>query len=88
MNTQLVDSILQVVKALPNEEKTLLIDRIHQLISPAVDSAEESKRVEASTDSPVDPEAWAVWETFGDDAVPGQLENTSIHHDRYLYSKD
>lgn len=32
-------------------------------------------------------EAWEVWQTLGDDAVEGKLENPSINHDRYLYTK-
>lgn len=36
----------------------------------------------------IDPEAWEVWRSLGDDAVEGKLENPSINHDRYLYIKD
>lgn len=36
----------------------------------------------------IDPEAWQVWRTLGNDAVEGNLQNRSINHDRYLYTKN
>jgi YhcG PDDEXK nuclease domain len=36
----------------------------------------------------IDPEAWEVWQSLGDDAISGRLENPSVNHDRYLYGKD
>jgi len=29
---------------------------------------------------------WKVFQTLGDDAVPGKLTDTSINHDLYLYT--
>jgi hypothetical protein len=57
MNTQLVDSIIQLINSLSAEEKQA-----------------------------IDEEAQEVWRTLGDDAAAGCLPNTSINHDRYLYS--
>lgn len=32
-------------------------------------------------------EGWAIFQTLGNDAQPGQLENAAVEHDRYLYGK-
>jgi len=86
MNTQLVESIIQVVQALPQAEQLLLIERLNRLL-PQAESAELSPTL-ATKEEVIDPEAWEVWRTLGDDAVEGKLENPSINHDRYLYIKD
>lgn len=86
MNIQLVESIIQVVQALPKAEQLLLIERLNRL-SPQAESSELSPATTVEEDA-IDPEAWAVWQTLGDDAVEGKLENPSINHDRYLYAKD
>lgn len=74
MNTQLVDSIIQVIRALPKGEKQMLIDQLN--------------RIEEADTNSINEDAWKVWQSLGDDAVAGRLENTSIHHDRYIYSQD
>jgi hypothetical protein len=86
MNTQLVESIIQVVQALPKAEQLLLIERLNRLLPPA-ESSEPSPTLTIKEEV-IDPEAWEVWRTLGDDAVEGKLENPSINHDRYLYIKD
>jgi hypothetical protein len=86
MNTQLVESIIQVVQALPIAEQTLLIERLNRL-SPQTFPSELPIAFPAETET-IDPEAWEVWRSIGDDAVSGQLENPSVQHDQYLYTKD
>jgi hypothetical protein len=81
MNTQLVESIILVVQALPQDEQTLIIERLNRPLNEA--SAAPTAATEA-----IDPEAWEVWRSLGDDAVEGKLKNPSINHDRYLYTKD
>ncbi|WP_448572870.1 hypothetical protein [Trichothermofontia sp.] len=85
MNTQLVESIIQVVQALPKAEQPLLIERLNRLL-PQVESSEPSPAA-TTEEEDIDPEAWEVWQTLGDDAVEGKLENPSINHDRYLYTR-
>ena len=77
MNTQLVDSIIQVIQALPKAEQQMLIDQVNRI-----------GESDTSLVNEIDEEAWNVWRSLGDDAVEGRLENTSIHHDRYLYSQE
>lgn len=77
MNTQLVDSIVQVIRALPKAEQQMLIDRVNRIGESDTTLVNE-----------IDEDAWKVWQSLGDDAVEGRLENTSINHDRYLYSQD
>ena len=76
MNTQLVDSIVQVFQALPQAEQKILMERLNSLFSPTQSENEE----------PISEEAWEFWRSLGDDAIEGKLENPSINHDRYLYS--
>lgn len=76
MNTQLVDSIVQVFQSLPQAEQKLLMERLNSLFTPTQSNGEE----------PISEAAWEVWRSLGDDAVEGKLENPSINHDRYLYS--
>lgn len=85
MNTQLVESIIQVVQALPKAEQLLLIEQLNRLL-PQAEASELSHTT--TEDEAIDSEAWEVWRTLGDDAVEGKLENPSINHDRYLYTKD
>ena len=73
MSTQLVDSIIQIIQLLPKSEQNILREKLNQAV--------------ASEAEPIDEEAWKVLETLGDDAVPSCLENSSINHDRYLYSQ-
>jgi hypothetical protein len=95
MNTQLVDSIIQVVRALPRAEQTLLIESLNRLfhqetISESTGITEEAEITLQKTpnmETPNVEDAWAVWQSLGDDAVPGKLENTSTQHDRYLYAE-
>lgn len=80
MNTQLIDSLIQVVRSLPEIEQKALVHQLNQLISkpaPETSSQQES----------IDDDAWEVWRSLGDDAVAGKLNNTSINHDQYLYGK-
>jgi hypothetical protein len=86
MNTQLIESLVQVVQALPEAEQLLLIERLNRLLLQA--GASESSATLTTKEEVVDPEAWEVWRTLGDDAVAGKLENPSINHDRYLYTQD
>jgi hypothetical protein len=74
MNTQLVDSIIKVIRALPQAERQMLIDQLNRMVEYDIDSINE--------------DAWEVWQSLGDDVVAGRLENTSIHHDNYLYSQE
>ncbi|WP_448561839.1 hypothetical protein [Trichothermofontia sp.] len=85
MNTQLVESIIQMVQALPKAEQLLLIKRLNRLL-PQAESSEPSPAT--TTEEDIDPEAWEVWRTLGDDAVEGKLENPFVNHDRYLYTKN
>lgn len=74
MNTQLVDSLVQVILSLPTEERALLSEKL-ATASPT----------EASTDRSWTKETIDVFLALGQDAVPGRLKNTSVDHDRYLY---
>lgn len=131
MNTQLVNSIVQVVRSLSEDEQTALLAVLNRLIQPSatphvdrpnpatVEPNSDSRSVQpavadATADKPgrhipvssnsittvpsseevpsqptkavtVD-EGWAIWESLGDDAVSGTLDNTSVYHDRYLYA--
>jgi len=76
MNTQLVQSIFQVVQSLPEPELHLFIEQLHQWLPQTQTSS-----------APIDPEAWEVWRSLGDDATEGQLQNPSINCDRYLYTQ-
>ncbi len=84
MNTKLVDSIVQVVQSLPKEEQLELINQLNVLMQTA--AAETSSAVEVEPQKQLD--GWDVFLSLGDDAVEGKLENPSINHDRYLYTKD
>uniref|UniRef100_B8HUC2 DUF2281 domain-containing protein n=1 Tax=Cyanothece sp. (strain PCC 7425 / ATCC 29141) TaxID=395961 RepID=B8HUC2_CYAP4 len=86
MNTQLVDSIIQVVQSLPKEEQTFLIKRLNSIFTQARQAEQTS--VASPAEEPHDEEGWEVWRSLGDDAVPGRLENPSMNHDLYLYSRD
>lgn len=86
MNTKLIDSIVQVVQSLPKEEQTFLIKRLNSLFTQAQQAEQIS--LASPAEEPVDQEGWEVWRSLGDDAVPGRLENPSMNHDRYLYSRD
>jgi hypothetical protein len=72
MNTQLVDSIIQIIQSLPKSEQNILREKLNQAV--------------ASEAEPIDEEAWKVWETLGDDAVPGCLENSSIYQSCICHS--
>ncbi len=95
MNTQLVNSIIQVVRSLPRDEQQMLIESLNQLLlQPSSDESNPSEPAETADippnealEEPIDEDAWAVWQTLGDNAVSGQLENPSVNHDRYLYAK-
>lgn len=86
MNTKLIDSIVQVVQSLPKEEQTFLIKRLNSLFTQAQQAEQTS--LASPAEEPLDEEGWEVWRSLGDDAVPGRLENPSMNHDRYLYSRD
>jgi hypothetical protein len=74
MNTQLVDSLVQVILSLPAEERALLGEK---LATPSP--------IEAATDNAWTEEAVDIFLSLGRDAVPGRLKNTAVNHDRYLY---
>ena len=89
----LVNSIIHIVQALLNAEQTFLIASLHHLFNqptnsePQIETVKSTKAMDARSDHRANPEnAWAIWQSLGDDAVSGRLENTSINHDRYLYS--
>lgn len=81
MNTQLIDSIVQVIQALPKVEQQILIEKLNQQVLETNNDITTDEEI-------IDDEAWELWQTLGDDAVPGKLENPSINHDRYLYGKN
>jgi hypothetical protein len=90
MNKHLVNSIIQVIRALPKAEQQLLIDGLNQVSTqpqPNSEYSDESEILLAKELTPdcADEEAWQVWQSLGDDALPGHLKNSSIHHDQYLY---
>lgn len=90
MNTQLVNSIIQVVRALPTAEQTFLIQTLNQLFQQP-DTGPETSQIETQPTQQTEPtpatdDPWHIWQSLGDDAVPGTLESTSTRHDRYLYS--
>lgn len=95
VNTQLVNSIIQVVRSLPRDEQQLLIESLNQLLlQPLTDESGTSEPAatadtisDKDSEEPIDADAWAVWQSLGDSAVSGQLENPSVNHDRYLYAK-
>jgi len=74
MNTQLVDSLVQVILSLPSEERTLLEEKLAT-----------ANPTEASPNSSWTEEAVDIFLSLGQDAVPGRLKNTAVNHDRYLY---
>jgi hypothetical protein len=55
-----------------------------------MNQAESSEPSAASTaeTKAIDPEAWEVWRSLGDDAVSVHFENPSINHDCNLYAND
>ncbi|NMG59374.1 hypothetical protein E1H12_12820 [Geitlerinema sp. P-1104] len=99
MNSKLVDSIIEMIHSLPEDEQQTVVAKLNQTIpSPPVsannppilsenidDSANNPPILSENTDTTED--AWEVFATLGDDAIPGKLDNPSIHHDRYLYKK-
>lgn len=79
MNTQLVDSIVKVVQALPQAEKILLRERLNLLFSePPTQEEFSGSPLDAEV---VDAEALELWRSLGDDAASGCLENPSVNHD-------
>lgn len=74
MNTQLVDSLVQVILSLPVEERTLLEEKLAT-----------ANPTEASPGSSWTEEAVDIFLSLGQDAAPGRLKNTAVNHDRYLY---
>ena len=74
MNTQLVDSLVQVILSLPAEERALLGEKL-STASPT----------ELSPKNRWSEEAIEIFLSLGRDAVPGRLKNTAVNHDRYLY---
>lgn len=74
MNTQLVDSLVQVILSLPVEERTLLEEKL------ATANPTETSPNRLWTEEAVD-----IFLSLGQDAAPGRLKNTAVNHDRYLY---
>jgi hypothetical protein len=74
MNTQLVDSLVQVILSLPVAERALLGEKL-STASP----------IEAATSTAWTEEAVDLFLALGRDAVPGRLKNTATNHDLYLY---
>ncbi|NJO41162.1 MAG: hypothetical protein HC769_02975 [Cyanobacteria bacterium CRU_2_1] len=75
MNTQLVESLVQVILSLSDEERVLLGEKLST-----------ASQAETSAEPQWTEEAVAVFLSLGRNAVPGRLKNTAVHHDRYLYS--
>ncbi|MEM6435884.1 MAG: hypothetical protein AAF773_18835 [Cyanobacteria bacterium P01_D01_bin.115] len=87
MNTQLVNSIIQVIQALSTDEQRFVIATLNRQFQTAGTSNEpfiESGVVQS--DANVSHADWALWQSLGDNAVPGILDNPSTQHDRYLYT--
>jgi hypothetical protein len=80
LNTQLVDSLVQVILALPIAERASLEAKLEAKLTVAAREAEPSE-------NPWTEEAIEDFLALGQHAVPGRLKNTSINHDRYLYGK-
>ena len=74
MNTQLVDSLVQVILSLPAAERDLLGEKLAT-----------ASQTETPADSAWTEEATAIFLALGRDAVHGRLKNTAVNHDRYLY---
>lgn len=78
MNTQLVDSIIQLIQTLPKPEQNILIEKLNQLgkqtqTIPENTAELKNDKAVASIQESIDQEAWEVWHSLGDDAVPGCL---------------
>ena len=91
MNTQLVKSIIQVVRALPTDEQTFLIQILNQLFQqpstgPTTSQQAKINPTHQTESATAADDPWQIWQSLGDDAVPGTLDNTSTRHDHYLYS--
>jgi hypothetical protein len=70
MNIKLIDSLIQVVRSLPEIEQRALVHQLNQLISkpaPETSSQEES----------IDDNAWEVWRSLGDDTVAEKSQNAA-----------
>ncbi|NBD33259.1 MAG: hypothetical protein GVY17_09905 [Cyanobacteria bacterium] len=79
MNTQLINSIVQVVQSLSKEEQQTLITQLNTLAETS-ESTDELTQLEQQ-------DAWDVFLSLGEEASPGKLENPSVNHDRYLYQQ-
>lgn len=89
MNTQLITSLIQVVQSLPSVEQKILIEQLNQLLIETPTDISINEEIDEEIDEEmIDDEAWEMWRSLGDNAVSGKLKNTSINHDRYLYTKD
>ncbi len=73
MNTQLVDSLIQVIRSLPDEERALLGEKLST-----------ADPIEVSTDRLETEEAVGVFLALGRNAASGQLKNTAVNHDRSI----
>jgi len=79
MNTQLVNSILQLVQSLSKDEQEILITKLNTIIeTPELSDSEtqEDKK-----------DAWDIFLSLGEEATTGRLENPSVNHDHYLYQQ-
>jgi hypothetical protein len=90
---QLAEQLNTYLQTHPEET---IVGLIHEALKIKLLPKDSSKLLELAgivTDTPtpdeetIDPEAWDVWRSLGDDAVEGKLENPSINHDRYLYQQ-
>jgi hypothetical protein len=79
MNTQLINSIVQMVQSLSKDEQQTLITKLNTLADTS-ESTDQSTNLEQK-------DAWDVFLSLGEEATPGQLDNPSVHHDRYLYQQ-
>lgn len=77
MNRKLVDSIIEVIHSLPEDEQQTLVAKLNQTIpSPPVRSS-NPPIVSENTDNTED--AWEVFATLGDDAIPENSDHPSTH---------
>lgn len=77
MNSKLVDSIIDVIHSLPEDEQQTLVAKLNQTIpSPPVRSSHPQIASE-NTDNTED--AWEVFATLGDDAIPKNSDHPSTH---------
>lgn len=82
MNSQLVDSIIDVIHSLPEAEQQALVAKLNQAMPSSPVGSKNPPILMENTDNE---DAWEVFATLGDDAIPGKLDNPSLHHNKSIY---